>query len=188
MLNAITHQRAFRSVSRQSVRMGIPIVDDGDLTLRPGVPEDGPGIIALITRENHRQTDPDRVRRRLAQLPSVVVEREGDVMGFIYARRFSPDMVELSNMLIDSRLRRRGVGSRMVTMLEPELGRLGYRGAVFVNCRLHIGASDQRSAAARAFWLRRGYRIVFATHGSVVFVKSLERPVDGTGAADPDRF
>jgi len=180
--------RAIGCVTRQSVGMAITPMTHGDLNLRCGVATDGPGIIALIARENHRPTDPERVRRRLEQLPSAVVERNGELMGFIYARRFSPDMVELSNMLIDPQIRRRGVGGRMVGMLEPELARLGYRGAVFVNCRLHIGATDQRSAAARAFWLRRGYRIVFATHGSVVFVKSFDRLPEVDPGLAADRF
>jgi GNAT superfamily N-acetyltransferase len=164
--------------------MATPAIDDGDLTFRRGVAADVGGIITLIARENHRPADPDRVRRRLEQLPSVVVEYRGTTVGFLYARRFSPDMVELSNMLIDTRVRRHGVGGRMVSILEPELARLGYRGAVFVNCRLHVGASDARSASARAFWLRRGYRIVFATHGSAVFVKLLAKPGAADGAPD----
>lgn len=148
----------------------------GEITLRPGRPEDAPQIIGLIARENHRPADPDRVRRRLQGLPSVVADGPDGVVAFIYARRFSPDMVELSNMVVASEARRHGLGGRMVDLIEPQLQAAGFRGAIFVNCRLHIGASDRRSAAARAFWIHRGYRIVFATHGSAVFAKAFGPP------------
>ncbi len=155
--------------------------DPSAVSLRQGVAGDVPGIIDLIHRENGRPADADRIRRRLAQMPSVVAETESGIVAFIYCRRFSPDLVELSNMVVDSTLRRRGLGGRMVDSIEPQLQSAGFRGAVFVNCRLHVGSNDQRSAAARAFWLRRGYRIVFATHGSAVFCKAFGPP----GAAGP---
>jgi ribosomal protein S18 acetylase RimI-like enzyme len=152
--------------------------------LRTGTADDVPGIVDLIHRENHRPADPDRIRRRLGQMPSVVAESDSGIVAFIYCRRFSPDMVELSNMVVDSTLRRQGLGGRMVNILEPQLQAAGFRGAIFVNCRLHVGTSDQRSAAARSFWLRRGYRIVFATHGSAVFAKAFGPPTAAGSAED----
>jgi len=153
-------------------------VQEGPL-LRTGRPNDVPAIIALIKAENHRPADADRIARRLGQLPSVIAEQDGEVAAFLYCRRFSPDMVELSNMVVASRIRRGGVGARMVQLLEPQLVDLGFRAAIFVNCRLHVGATDAGVAAARAFWLHQGYRIVFSTHGSAVFTKLL----DHTGPA-----
>lgn len=146
------------------------------MLFRPGTPADTPAISALIERENHRPAHPDDIGRRLAALPSVLAESEGELVAFLYCRRFSPDIVELSNMVVASHVRRGGVGGRMVDMLEPQLGDLGYRAAIFVNCRLHIGATDARAAAARAFWLHRGYTIVFSTHGSAVFAKYFGHP------------
>ncbi len=141
--------------------------------LRPGRVGDVGPIIALIERENHRPADPDRIRRRLEQLPSVIAEQDGRMVAFLYCRRFSPDMVELSNMVVAREARRGGVGAQMVAVLEPQLVDLGFRAAIFVNCRLHVGATDAGAAAARAFWLHRGYRIVFSTQGSAVFAKFL---------------
>jgi len=146
----------------------------GTPVLRAGRADDVEAIIRLIAEENHRPADPDRIRRRLAQLPSVVAELDGRLVAFLYCRRFSPDMVELSNMVVASWIRRGGLGARMVGTLEPQLIELGFRAAIFVNCRLHVGASDAGAAAARAFWLHQGYRIVFSTHGSAVFTKMLD--------------
>jgi len=154
----------------------------GEVVFRPGGRGDAAAIIGLIAAENHRTAQPDRITRRLDQLPSVIAERDGDVVAFLYCRRFSPDMVELSNMVVASHERRSGLGARMVGILEPQLVELGFRAAIFVNCRLHVGATDARAAAARAFWLHQGYRIVFSTHGSVVFTKFLgDPPVDSGG-------
>ncbi len=147
----------------------------GPVRLRTGRPDDTAAIVALIERENHRPADPGQIARRLAGLPSVVAEQNDQMVAFLYCRRFSPDMVELSNMVVASSIRRGGLGSRMVAMIEPALRALGYRAAIFVNCRLHLGATDERVAAARAFWLHQGYRIVFSTQGSAVFTKFLDR-------------
>lgn len=148
-------------------------VDDLDLEFRSGGPGDVAAIADLIERENHRAADAGRIARRLAGLPSVVVYDGPALVAFIHARRFSPDIVELSNMVVAHRHRRRGIGSAVVSMLEPLLVEAGFRAAIFVNCRLHEGTSDARVVAARSFWLRMGYEICFATGGSAVFVKTL---------------
>lgn len=145
-----------------------------DLEFRAGSSVDVEAIATLIERENNRPADRDRIARRLAGLPSVVVYDGAELVAFIHVRRFSPDIVELSNMVVARRHRRSGIGSAVVAMLEPRLVAAGYRAAIFVNCRLHPGTSDARVVAARAFWLRMGYEICFATGGSAVFVKTLD--------------
>lgn len=154
--------------------------DAPGLVFRPGRPDDTEAVASLIERENHRPADRDRIRRRLSGLPSVVVHDGPDLVAFIHCRRFSPDMVELSNMVVARSHRRQGLGRAIVAMLEPRLSEAGYRAAIFVNCRLHPGTTDDRVAAARAFWLGMGYDICFATGGSAVFVKTL-----GGGQAVP---
>lgn len=146
----------------------------GGVELRPGTPHDAEAVALLIERENHpRVGDRERIARRLEALPSVVAIEGGELVAFIHCRRMAPDIVELSNMVVAARLRRRGLGRAMVTMLERALADQGFRAAVFVNSRLHVGTTDERAATARAFWLARGYTIVFATAGSAVFAKVL---------------
>jgi predicted N-acetyltransferase YhbS len=145
-----------------------------EVTLRPGRPADAEDIALLIERENHpRVGDRERIARRLEAMPSVVAHRGDELVGFIHCRRFSPDIVELSNMVVAARMRRAGIGRAIVSMIEPALVEAGYDAAVFVNCRLHPGVTDAGAAAARHFWLRQGYAIVFATTGSAVFAKAL---------------
>lgn len=142
-----------------------------ELDYRAGQASDVEPIAALIERENRRPADRDQIARRIARMPSVVVFDGEELVAFIHCRRFSPDIAELSNMVVDHRYRRRGVGRAVVSILEPRLWEAGYHAAVFVNCRLHRGATDERVAAARAFWLGMGYTICFATGGSAVFAK-----------------
>ena len=145
-----------------------------EVRLRPGTPHDAEAIALLIERENRpRVGDRERIARRLEALPSVVAVEGAELVAFIHCRRMAPDIVELSNMVVAAHLRRRGVGRAMVAMLETALAEHGFRAAVFVNSRLHLGTTDERATTARAFWLARGYTIVFATAGSAVFAKVL---------------
>ena len=99
---------------------------------------------------------------------------DGDEMvAFWYGRPFAPDIVEMQNMLIAESHRRRGLGRAIVDRTEDDLRAAGYRAAIGANSILHRGATPERCMAARAFWLRMGWRILLATGGSVVLVRWL---------------
>lgn len=156
----------------QTTRSDLATLDD-TLIVRPGRSGDVEAIARLIVAENGRAADRDEIAQDLAASPSVVVERDGRLIGFIYSRRFAPDILELRNSLIASSARRAGVGTRMVVAMEDATRQAGYRATIGVNCRLHPGATDAGAAAARAFWLAMGWSIVFATDGSAVVAKHL---------------
>ncbi len=150
--------------------------------LRAGSPADAPAVAALIRRENRRPADEPGIAASLASAPSVVAEAGGELVAFFYGRPFAPDIVEMQNMLIAERFRRRGLGRVMVARLEDELRAAGYRAAIGANSVLHRNATPERCMAARAFWLRMGWHIVLATGGSVVLVRWLgPPPAPGTG-------
>lgn len=148
--------------------------DEAELILRPGRPDDAEAIAALIERDNRRPADRAEIRRLLAAHPSVVAHEGGELVGFIYSRPFSPDILELRNMAVATGRRRRGVGRRIAETIEAEVRRRGYHAVIGANCWLHQGASRDRAAAARAFWLNMGWHIIFATQGSVVLAKWLQ--------------
>ena len=151
------------------------------LLLRPGTPADAPAIAALIRRENNRPADEAAIATSLSSAPSVVAVDEDELVAFFYGRPFAPDIVEMQNMLISGRHRRRGLGRRMVARLEDDLRAAGYRAAVGANSVLHRGTSPERCMAARAFWLRMGWHIVLATGGSVLLVRWLGPGPPGAG-------
>jgi GNAT superfamily N-acetyltransferase len=148
----------------------------GAIALRPGRPADAPAIAELIRRENRRPADVEAIAASLASAPSVVAHEDGELVAFFYGRPFAPDIVEMQNMLVAGRLRGRGLGRRIVAVAEEDLRRAGYRAAVGANSVLHRGTSPERCMAARAFWIRMGWRIALATGGSVVLVRWLGPP------------
>jgi GNAT superfamily N-acetyltransferase len=152
-----------------------------DVEIRLGVPGDAEGIAALIERENHRPADRAMIARRLADVPSAVAEQRGELVGFFYGRRFAPQIVEMQNMLLARRIRRQGVGRRMVEVTENALYEAGYRVAIGANSLLHPQANPERCTAARAFWLKMGWRIALATGATVLLVRWLPSPADRNG-------
>ena len=156
-----------------AARGGVPGV-----VIRLAAREDVPGIVALIGRGNHRRGDAEKIRRCVLRAPSVVACRDGEVVGFVYARRFAPDVLEWCNVAVAPEYRRLGLGTAMVQKAEDEARRFGYVALVGANSRLHPGASAEHCHAARAFWERMGWREVLRTPDgmSVVIVKDLMAP------------
>ncbi|MCU0307423.1 MAG: GNAT family N-acetyltransferase [Thermoleophilia bacterium] len=143
-------------------------------------PADVPGICALIGRGNRRRAEPGEIRRCVLRAPCVVGCSGGEVVGFIYGEPFAPDVLEWRNMVVAPELRRSGLGTRIVEKGEMEARRHGYRALVGSNSWLHAGGSPGRSAGARAFWHRMGWREVLRTGAgdTVVIVKDLDQRRD----------
>jgi GNAT superfamily N-acetyltransferase len=154
-----------------TAHVGAPV----EISIRPARLDDRAEIMMLYERESCRHMDADRIRRRLEQLPAIVAHEGNELVGFIHARRFAPDVVELSQMVISSRLRGRGIGSAMVAAMEQALVDAGFHAAVFSNSWLHPGNTPENSRRARAFWRRHGYWEVLETDGgaTAVYAKRL---------------
>ncbi len=154
-------------------------------TMRTGEPADAETIAELIRRENHRSADVEAIAVSLATAPSIVALEGDEMVAFFYGRPFAPDIVEMQNMLIAASHRRRGLGRAMVARIEDDMRAAGYRAAIGANSILHRGSTPERCMAARAFWVRMGWRILLATGGSVVLVRWLgpgaQPSADGPG-------
>lgn len=153
------------------------MTDDGPL-LRPGGTHDAEAVAALIEAVNRRPVDRGRLEASLADAPSVMAVDDRGLAGFAYARRFAPDVVELQNVLLAPRWRGRGEGRRLFAAVEDAMSAAGYRAVIGANSLLHPGADPEHCAAARAFWLRMGFRVLMATGGTVVLGKWLPHPAD----------
>jgi GNAT superfamily N-acetyltransferase len=153
---------------------GTPLPPEG-ISLRAARPEDRGEIMMLYRRENRRPPDADRMRRRLRAMPGVVAHEGSELVGFISARCMAPDVAELSQMVVATRVRRKGIGSAMVVAMEEALRDGGFRAAVFANSRLHPGNTRGTSVQARRFWLRRGYWEILETEdgATALFAKNL---------------
>jgi GNAT superfamily N-acetyltransferase len=160
-------------VSRQRPEHPEGPVPAGALEIRPGRAEDATAIAQLIVRENTRPADAAEIGQYLARAPSVVAVLNDEIVGAIYSRQFSPDILEWRNGLVAAAVRRRGIGRMLVERMEQESRRAGYRALIGVNCWRHAGATQERASAARAFWRAMGWTIVFATDGSAVLARHL---------------
>jgi GNAT superfamily N-acetyltransferase len=140
---------------------------------RPGTSADAGQIAELLAFENHRTTDVDELRRLLNTWPSVVAFAAGRLVGAFYSRGFSPDILELRNTIVAAELRGRGIGQELTHRFEAAARARGFRALIGVNCRLHRGATAQSASAARGFWLKMGWSIIFATDGSAVVATNL---------------
>lgn len=141
------------------------------LVVRPGEPADAPSIAKLIVWENSRPADAVKIERYLGSAPCVVATLDGELVGMIYSRRFSPDILEWRNSLVAAAQRRTGVGAKLVRAMEQQTRDAGYLAAIGVNCWKHVGTTKERASAARAFWRAMGWTIIFATDGSAVVAK-----------------
>jgi GNAT superfamily N-acetyltransferase len=147
--------------------------DSPAIMVRPGVAADAPAIAKLIVRENTRPADAAEIERYLGSAPSVVALVDGELVGMIYSRRFSPDILEWRNSLVAAAYRRSGLGRRLVEAMERQTRDAGYLAMIGVNCWKHEGSTRERAASARAFWRAMGWTIIFATDGSAVVAKHL---------------
>jgi GNAT superfamily N-acetyltransferase len=143
------------------------------ITVRGGEPADASAIAKLIVSENGRPADVAEIECYLASAPSVVALVDGELVGMIYSRPFSPDMLEWRNSLIAAAHRREGVGAQLVQAMEQETRDAGYLAVIGVNCWKHAGTTKARASSARAFWHAMGWTIIFATDGSAVVAKHL---------------
>jgi GNAT superfamily N-acetyltransferase len=108
-----------------------------NITLRPWRIEDAPALAILMTQLGYPTSDA-QMRRRLESLAAdeawraIVAEHGGAVVGMIglhVARGFEFDGVrgQIAALVVDERLRRKGVGRLLVAAGEEWLGQRGAR-------------------------------------------------------------
>ena len=95
-------------------------VEPSPVVLRVGTPGDAEQIALLIERDNHRAADRDEIRRLLGTAPRSVAHEGEELVGFAYARRFSPDIVELRNVLVANTRHRQCIGRRLFEHVEAQ--------------------------------------------------------------------
>jgi GNAT superfamily N-acetyltransferase len=103
--------------------------------------------------------------------PGYAARVAGDVVGFVSAVEWTPDIIEIDNLLVHPAWQGQGWGSALTTRLIAEC-RDRYRAVISTNSDLHEpGGSGKRDAAA--FYERHGFRVVAATERTRVFWRDL---------------
>jgi GNAT superfamily N-acetyltransferase len=139
--------------------------------IRPATAADAVSIARMIVVENGRPADAAEIAHLVETAPAVVAFVGDELVGMVYSRPFSPDILEWRNSLVASAHRRTGLGRLLVDAMEQQTRRAGFAAAVGVNCWKRPGGSREAASAARSFWHAMGWTIIFATDGSAVVAK-----------------
>lgn len=142
----------------------------GKLDTRGGRTADAESIVALQDRELERGLVLERVEGLLQDFPSVMLDEDGGLAGFVYSIELVPDILQVANLLIARRLQGTGLGTRILSELERSASSR-YAAIVAVNSSLY-GARGGKSDA-RSFYAAAGYELVYETPSSRMFAKAL---------------
>ena len=142
-----------------------------------GAKEDAYEITRLYFEGTGRFASEPMKENCLDNYPSVVATLEGRIVGFAYTLQFSPEILRLDNMFVCPGLRRRGVGTEIVTRLEKIIP-VKYTHVILDNSLLYeYPRKDVEKHSAKAFYEKLGYRTVIETPNTVVLVKEIRKPL-----------
>jgi ribosomal protein S18 acetylase RimI-like enzyme len=140
------------------------------MEIRPANINDLDSIIRLYESELLRKANPVFIKTSIEMYP-VFIALEGDeLVGFVYCRKFSPDILEPANILVKKEFRSSGIGSRLLAEVE-RVSAGSYQSLILVNSTLYKEDSEKRDASN--FYLKNGYVVILETKGSTVFSKDL---------------
>lgn len=143
----------------------------GAMTLRRGTEADAPAVCALLATQLLRDPDLNLVAQRLSDAPSALAFDGDALVGFAYCGAWAPDIMELLNILVADTHRSRGLGSRLLGVVEGEMPS-GVRGILLENSDLH-GTALGGKRPATSFYLANGYSAIADTGATRVFWKGL---------------
>lgn len=127
-------------------------------------------VCALFEQELGRLPRPGYIERCIEAYPSAGAWLSGRLIGFCYTDSFAPDILEISNILVDKRHRDRHVGAHMLQAVEDQCpGR--YTAIILVNSMLYQTIGTKRPASS--FYLAHGYTAILNTRSSTVFAKDI---------------
>lgn len=147
----------------------------GDLKNNVDVYQAGPkdlgAIEDLIRQELGREPNKKYISDCIATDVSMVAYMGDRLIGFLYCQEFSPDIIEIANLLISKNMQRLGVGARLVDSFEKAaIGK--YNGVILLNSSLYDNDIDHFVSAA-GFYLKCGYSLVAETRHTKIFYKEL---------------
>lgn len=140
------------------------------MTIRGIAPDEVEIVAALHERQNERPANRSYIERCIAEFPSAISFHRGEVSGFAYCTRFAPDLLELTNILVTTAHRGRGVGSLLLRHLEAQSAR-DWAGIVLSNSALWNAPTRQ---SPLPFYSKNGFQVIWETRHTTVMAKSLE--------------
>ncbi|MGH9917969.1 MAG: GNAT family N-acetyltransferase [Nitrososphaerales archaeon] len=155
----------------------LPSVDgiDNDgrgVTIRVASDEDVDDIAEVFARELGRPPDKQRIQKLMTEFPAAVAENGEEIVGFVYTTDFAPDILELANIVVKRGWRNRGLGHRLIELVESA-AQSQFEAVILVNSMLYPIVGDKWPATR--FYEAQGYEILFETSESRMFMKRLTR-------------
>lgn len=142
-----------------------------DLVTRKIALDDVESVAALHESQNERPADRSYIRRCVADFPSSLCLVDHRMVGFAYGRSFAPDILLLTNLLVDARHRGRGLGSWMLADIEQQAA-FKWAYILLTNSELWHRPSRQ---SPLPFYAKNGYSVLFQTDHTSVLIKRIPR-------------
>lgn len=142
-----------------------------DVTINALARADLPAIGRLFAERTGRAADLDLLGSWIDAAPGVGAHHAGELVGYVVAAPFAPDIVELASVQVAPSRRDAGIGSALVRAAEDRWVDRGGRAAVAVSSTAYETLGPPRSS--RGFWERAGYRAVLETPETVVMARQL---------------
>lgn len=139
-------------------------------TIRPANIDDIPVMVKLYEEVLKRPANPSYIQTSIENYPVFVAEHK-EMLGFVYCRKFSPDILEVANILLLSESRGLGIGELLMKAVEEAA--TSYEAIILVNSSLYTEASDKRDP--KNFYTKCGFNIILETNGSKVFAKHITK-------------
>lgn len=136
--------------------------------------DDVESVAALHETQNERPADRSYIRRCITDFPSSLCLLDHRTVGFAYARSLAPDILLLTNLLVDAPHRGRGLGSWMLADIEQQAA-LRWSCIVLTNSELlHHPARP----SPLPFYAKNGYSILFETDHTSMWIKRIPQAGD----------
>jgi len=131
--------------------------------------DDVEAVAELHESQNERPADRAYIRECISNFPSSACFSGQRMIGFAYTASFAPDILNLTNLLVDDDHRGRGVGTLLLADVE-EQARAGWAGLILTNSELLHRPSRP---SPLPFYAKHGYSILFQTEHTSVLIKRL---------------
>ena len=145
---------------------------DATTTIQALARDDLPAVGVLFRAHTGRPADLATMGRWLAQAPAAAAHRAGDLVGYLLAKPFAPDVIELASLLVAPSARGQGLGTALVHHVEDEARARGMRAIVAAPSSGYVVLGPKRSTTP--LFRRLGYEVLLQTPATSILGRLLD--------------
>ena len=140
--------------------------------VRQTQPDDVPQMLQEYRKYLDTGISEDRIRFLVSNFPSYcIIHESGNIIGFTYCGRSTPDILELCNIFVAQSYQCMGLGTELLKRTLLGAKEAGYLAVILSNSRLYH--TKTKKPDPTNFYLRLGFSEVFSTTGSKIFAAHL---------------